>query len=80
LTNHFFFFFKGSEPNIDYLKDADIKLENSLVLVDSNFETSVKNVYAGGAIVLYPLTIFGNDDLANVGHWQTAQLHGIELF
>jgi thioredoxin reductase len=70
------FFSIGSDPNVNYLKDTDVRLDNSYVVVNSNFETSVKNVYAGGDIVRYPITVLDNV-LANVGHWQTAQSHGI---
>jgi NADPH-dependent 2,4-dienoyl-CoA reductase/sulfur reductase-like enzyme len=65
----------GSDPNVNYLKDTDIRLDDSYVVVNSNFETSVKNVYAGGDIVRYPITVLDNA-LVNVGHWQTAQSHG----
>jgi hypothetical protein len=70
------FFSIGSDPNVNYLKDTDIRLDDSYVVVNSNFETSVKNVYAGGDIVRYPITVLDNA-LVNVGHWQTAQSHGI---
>jgi len=50
-------------------------MDKSYVLVDNNFETSEKNVFAGGDIVKYPLNLF-EDKIVNVGHWQTAQTHG----
>ncbi|XP_054167005.1 apoptosis-inducing factor 3-like [Oppia nitens] len=65
----------GGEPNTDYLKGTDIKMDKSYILVDKNFETSEKNVFAGGDVVRYELSIV-NQSIVNVGHWQTAQSHG----
>lgn len=66
---------EGSEPNTEFLKETAIKMDKSYVLVDKNFETSENNVFAGGDIVRYPLT---EEKIVNVGHWQTAQAHGID--
>ncbi|CAG2176443.1 unnamed protein product, partial [Oppiella nova] len=65
----------GGEPNTEFLKGTDIKMDKSYVLVDKNFETSEKNVFAGGDVVKYELSIV-NQSVVNVGHWQTAQSHG----
>lgn len=65
----------GSDINIDYLKNTDIHLDKHYVLVNNHFETSIKNVYAGGDIVRYPVSVLDNV-IVNVGHWQTAQSHG----
>ena len=78
ISKQLIFSYKGNEPNTEYLKGSDIKMDKSFVLVDENFETSYKNVFAGGDIVRYPLSIFDNK-MINVGHWQTAQSHGIHV-
>lgn len=66
---------EGGQPNTEFLKEADIKMDKSYVLVDNNFETNQKNVFAGGDVVRYPLNLLDHK-LVNVGHWQTAQSHG----
>lgn len=66
----------GSVPNTDFLKDSELKLtENGYIEVNAFFETSAEDVYAGGDVVVYPNTLFGNR-LMNISHWQTAQSHG----
>ncbi|CAG2118728.1 unnamed protein product, partial [Medioppia subpectinata] len=65
----------GGEPNTDFLKGTDIKMDKSYIVVDKHFETSEKNVFAGGDVVRYELSIV-NQSVVNVGHWQTAQSHG----
>lgn len=35
----------------------------------------MENIFAGGDVVLYPNELFENQ-LVNIAHWQTAQIHG----
>lgn len=66
----------GSEPNTQFLKDCDdIRMNRSFIEVDENFQTSVPNIYAGGDVVLYRNQLLG-DEMRNIAHWQTAQIHG----
>lgn len=66
----------GSLPNSEFLKDTEIKLKNSFVEVDENFQTSVNDVYAGGDLVVFPNKELFGDQLKNIAHWQVAQSHG----
>ena len=66
----------GSEPNTHFLADcAELKLHKSFIEVNEKFQTSLPNVYAGGDVVAYRNELFGNE-LINIAHWQTAQIHG----
>ncbi|KAI7688387.1 hypothetical protein SSS_06072 [Sarcoptes scabiei] len=70
----------GSLPNSEFLKDTEIKLKNSFVEVDENFQTSVNDVYAGGDLVVFPNKELFGDQLKNIAHWQVAQSHEQQLF
>ncbi len=45
------FIYIGLEPQIEYLKNSDIKTENGYVLVDSNMKTNIENIYACGDLI-----------------------------
>jgi len=49
--------------------------ENGSVLVNKNMETNVPDVYAGGDMVTFPLTVYDGVNVS-IGHWQIAQYHG----
>jgi len=44
------FIYIGFDPDIDYLKNLDIKNNNGYIVVDKNMETSIKGIYACGDI------------------------------
>lgn len=45
------FIYIGFDPDIDYLKNLDIKNNNGYIVVDENMETSIKGIYACGDIL-----------------------------
>ena len=45
------FIYIGFDPDINYLKNLDIKNNNGYIVVDENMETSVKGIYACGDII-----------------------------
>ena len=45
------FIYIGFDPDIDYLKNLDIKNNNGYIVVDENMETSIKGIYACGDII-----------------------------
>jgi len=66
----------GSDPNTQFLQNTDsLKLNRSFIEVDSKFQTSAPNIYAGGDVVLHSNELFGGA-LINIAHWATAQSHG----
>ncbi|GIY18022.1 apoptosis-inducing factor 3 [Caerostris darwini] len=66
----------GVKPATDFLKDSGINLNNKgQIIVNEMLETNVKNVFAAGDIIEFPLTSYGNVK-ANISHWQMALAHG----
>lgn len=45
------FIYIGFDPDINYLKNLDIKNNNGYIVVDENMETSIKGIYACGDII-----------------------------
>ena len=45
------FIYIGFNPDIEYLKNLDIKNNNGYIVVDENMETSIKRIYACGDII-----------------------------
>jgi len=45
------FIYIGFDPDIEYLKNLDIKNNNGYIVVDENMETSIKGIYACGDII-----------------------------
>ncbi len=45
------FIYIGFDPDINYLKNLNIKNENGYILVDKNMETNIKGIYACGDII-----------------------------
>ena len=45
------FIYIGLTPNIDYLKNLNINLENNYILVNEKLETNLKNIYACGDVI-----------------------------
>jgi 3-phenylpropionate/trans-cinnamate dioxygenase ferredoxin reductase component len=63
----------GVRLNIDFLKDTEIEIGKG-VLVNSQLETSVKDVYAAGDVAEYEDSILGTRHLT--GHIENAQFQG----
>ncbi len=49
----------GVKPELGFLKDTDIKIENSGIVVDDYMNTSVENIYACGDAVQFKSAITG---------------------
>ena len=45
------FLYIGSIPNTEFIQNTNINLENGYILVDNNFETNIKGVYATGDVI-----------------------------
>lgn len=53
------FVFIGYEPNISYLKNLNINIDNGYIVVDENMKTNIEGIYAAGDSIkknLYQLT------------------------
>lgn len=53
------FVFIGYEPNISYLKNLNINMDNDYIIVDENMKTNIDGIYAAGDSIkknLYQLT------------------------
>lgn len=53
------FVFIGYEPNISYLKNLNINMDNGYIVVDENMKTNIEGIYAAGDSIkknLYQLT------------------------
>ncbi|KAK5971366.1 Pyridine nucleotide-disulfide oxidoreductase, partial [Trichostrongylus colubriformis] len=66
----------GSQPSTNFLKGSQVEMDqDGFITVDSNFRTSVENVYAIGDAVKFPLPQW-NIESINIAHVQAAQSHG----
>ncbi|XP_072301897.1 apoptosis-inducing factor 3 [Eucyclogobius newberryi] len=66
----------GVNPNSELLRETGIKMDQKrFVVVDKYMRTSVPNVFSGGDVCTFPLTMAQNQQV-NIGHWQMAQAHG----
>ena len=45
------FIYIGSNPNTEFLKQTDIKLDNNSIIVNEKNETNIKDVYASGDVI-----------------------------
>ncbi len=45
------FIYIGLTPDLSYLKNLDLNINNSYIVVDSNMKTNIKNVYACGDVI-----------------------------
>ena len=45
------FLYIGSIPNTEFIQNTNINMENGYILVDNNFETNIKGVYATGDVI-----------------------------
>ncbi len=45
------FIYIGSTPNTEFLNGTDIKLDNNYIVVNNNYETNIKGVYASGDVI-----------------------------
>ena len=69
----------GVVPSTTYLTGTSIEMNSSgNIIVNRQMQTNVPNVYAGGDIAQFPLTLPTFEDPVSVaiGHWQIAQVHG----
>ncbi|ESO97239.1 hypothetical protein LOTGIDRAFT_214061 [Lottia gigantea] len=67
----------GVVPGTGFLKGSGIELsDRGFVSVNQNLETNIKDVYAGGDIVEFPLFITPDNSKVNIQHWQMAHQHG----
>ncbi|MFH1607693.1 MAG: NAD(P)/FAD-dependent oxidoreductase [archaeon] len=58
IENDFVFIFAGSKPPLDFFEKTGVKIENNKVVLDENFQTSIKNLYLiGDAASKPPLLI-----------------------
>ncbi|KAK7925767.1 hypothetical protein WMY93_008077 [Mugilogobius chulae] len=66
----------GVNPNSELLRGTKIKMDQKkFVVVDKFMKTNVPDVFCGGDVCTFPLTMAG-DQQVNIGHWQMAQAHG----
>uniref|UniRef100_A0AAV2J9I7 Rieske domain-containing protein n=1 Tax=Knipowitschia caucasica TaxID=637954 RepID=A0AAV2J9I7_KNICA len=66
----------GVNPNSELLRGTDVRLDHKrFVVVDKFMKTTVPDVFCGGDVCTFPLTI-AEDQQVNIGHWQMAQAHG----
>ena len=63
----------GVSPNISFVKDSGIDTDRG-VLVDNNFTTNIKNIFAIGDCAQFKTPINGRKPLEQV--WYTGKLHG----
>uniref|UniRef100_A0A673XFP2 Apoptosis inducing factor mitochondria associated 5 n=1 Tax=Salmo trutta TaxID=8032 RepID=A0A673XFP2_SALTR len=66
----------GVIPNSEFLQGTPIAMDSkSSVIVDKCMRTNVLEVFCGGDLATFPLTM-AKDQRVNIGHWQMAQAHG----
>ncbi|XP_052800272.1 apoptosis-inducing factor 3-like isoform X2 [Mya arenaria] len=66
----------GVVPATSFLKDSGIEMtDRGFIPVNENMATNVKDVYAAGDIVEFPLFSVGGKSV-NIQHWQMAHAHG----
>ena len=42
----------GNKPNVDFLQNTDIQIQNGAILTNDQMQTNIKNIYAGGDVCL----------------------------
>uniref|UniRef100_A0A3P8ZLG8 Rieske domain-containing protein n=1 Tax=Esox lucius TaxID=8010 RepID=A0A3P8ZLG8_ESOLU len=66
----------GVIPNAEFLQSTPIVMDSrNFVIVDKYMRTNVPDVFCGGDLATFPLTMAKNQ-MVNIGHWQMAQAHG----
>ncbi|KAJ7996118.1 hypothetical protein DPEC_G00233760 [Dallia pectoralis] len=66
----------GVIPNAEFLQSTPIVMDSkNFVIVDKYMRTNVHDVFCGGDLATFPLTM-ANNKMVNIGHWQMAQAHG----
>ncbi len=65
------FTYVGFEPNIEFVKNLDITNEEGYILVDKNYETKIKGIYAAGDCIkkeVYQLITAASDGVSAAIH------------
>ncbi|KAF7669080.1 hypothetical protein LDENG_00252000, partial [Lucifuga dentata] len=66
----------GVLPNSEFIQGSKIQMNSkNYIIVDKCMRTSVPEVFCGGDVATFPLTMAKNKQV-NIGHWQMAQAHG----
>ncbi len=63
----------GVSPNISFVKDSGIDIDRG-ILIDNNFRTNIKNIFAIGDCAQFKTPLDGRRPLEQV--WYTGKMHG----